>query len=163
MKYFNIEAGLSPELLEKFMDFYNHNQSDDITVVMNSGGGKEFVADIITDIINKDKKRFTIMAVVCYSSAFKLFYHVKCKRVFVNGCMGMMHKSYLSDVIVDSGGKYSYSKDRCAVKTMIDTAHEFSSQFMTPKELKKYNKGDDVFFTFKRMKEIFPDAKIIGI
>lgn len=162
MKYFNIEAGLSPELLERFMDFYNNNQEGDITIVVNSGGGKEFIADVIAEIINNDKDRFTFMAVACYSSAFKLLYNVKCNRVMVNGCMGMMHKSYIDDIVVNSTRDYSYSKDICAVKTMVDIAPVFFKDFMTPKEIKKYNKGDDVFFTFNRMKEIFPQAKVIG-
>jgi hypothetical protein len=34
-------------------------------------------------------------------------------------------------------------------------------KFMTKDELRKYHRGDEVYFTSKRLCEIFPDAKII--
>jgi hypothetical protein len=63
-----------------------------------------------------------------------------------------------------SNGQPTYSEDENIIKNWKERVKdevEFVEKFMTPLELKKYKKGNDVYFTFKRMKEIFPDVEII--
>ena len=64
---------------------------------------------------------------------------------------------------VSSGCKPLYLEDACVVKNWenSDELLDMVKEFLTKKELKKFKQGREVYFTAKRLKEIFPDAGII--
>lgn len=161
MKYFQLEGIINEELLTRFLDCCNNNPDEEITVYINSNGGKTLLCTIITDIINHNSDRFTLVSCGSYSAAFDLFYHAKCKKKIVNQSMGMQHKEFLRDISINSDGKYVYTSDKYENKNNKTLDDSYIKEFMTKKEQKKYKKGDDIYFTFKRMKEIFPEAEII--
>jgi hypothetical protein len=75
----------------------------------------------------------------------------------------MMHYSS-TNINTMSNGQPTYSEDENIIKNWKERVKdevEFVEKFMTPSELKRYKRGNDVYFTFKRMKEIFPDVEII--
>lgn len=161
MKYFQLEGIINEELLTKFMDFCNNYLHEDCTVVINSSGGKNNLATVILDIINSNTSKFTLVSAGCYSAAFYIFYSAKCKRKIIKGSIGMYHKSFAKDINVDSDSKPVYYEDKCLIDNFKDIDNSFILNLLTPKEKKLFQKNDDVYFTFKRMTEIFPDVEVV--
>jgi len=164
MKYFFIEDIMNYELLHKFVAFANASENEPWTILLNSDGGRESVELVILNAINTHKHSVTVVGMYLMSAAFDLFYHAKCKRQLTNGCMGMYHMAY-NELQINVNGRPSYTSGEAMMKRNKETGHakalDFATEFMTPLELKKFKKGDDVYFTFKRLKEIFPDVTII--
>lgn len=161
MKYFQLEGSINGDLLTKFMDFCNSYPNDEWTIVINSPGGYTNVACIILDIINNYAEKITLISAYSSSAAFTLFYFAKCKRRMIYGSLGMHHNEYIKEVIITENGTPKYDIDKCHIKNMKALSHNYLSKVMTKKELKKYNNNNEVYFTFKRMKQIFPDVEII--
>jgi hypothetical protein len=163
MKYFNLSGTIDDSILTRFLDFYNQNNQDEITIVIDSGGGRVACSNVILSIVNDNPAKFTLLNIGSFSSAFCIFYYAKCKKLLSKGSIGMIHMAMVKDVIVDERGKYPYPSDECNVKNAIAMSDKrWCRKFMTEKEFSDYKKGKDVYFTFKRMKEIFPAAKTIG-
>jgi len=162
MKYFQLEGTINEELVTRFMDFCNNNLSDDCTIVINSGGGKSTLAKVVLDIINSNADKITLISAGVYSAALYIFFFAKCKKKIVYGSLGMHHKEYLKDMYITSDGKPKYYDDICQVKNLKTLRDNFLFKFMSKKEKSIYAKSDDVYFTFKRMTEIFPNVEIIG-
>lgn len=161
MKYFHLNGIIDEELLDKFIQFSNENESEDWTIVLNSGGGKQNLSQVILDIINNGKQ-VTLISTGIYSSSFVIFYFAKCQKKLTVGSIGMIHLRSNS-IKMQSHGKPEYTEDECVVSNWKVTKEidSFVEAFMTKAELKDFRRGNDVFFNFKRMKEIFPDAEII--
>ena len=162
MKYFHLNGIINEELLEKFIEFRNENESEEWTIVSNSGGGKSNLAQVILYEINNRTIRTVLVSVGIYSASFVIFYFAKCEKKITEGSIGMIHLR-ANDISIQSHGKPQFSEDACVVKNHKETREidSFVEEFMTKDEVKRYRKGDDVYFTFKRMKEIFPDAETI--
>lgn len=163
MKYFNIDAVLNMDMQKRFTDFANDNQDDDWTVTIYCNGGMKIVEHYILSIINSRSDKVTVIAQEVYSAAFTLFMEASCKNVLTYGAKGMNHLGK-SEMYIMSNGKPEYAEDRCILKNFKERQQEEYlkvAKYMNKKELKKFQKGDDVYFTFKRMKEIFPDAEVI--
>lgn len=162
MKYFHFDGDISEKSLDTFLQFVNENEHEQMSIILNSIGGKKNLTHVILDIINLNADRTTLISCGCYSASFYLFYEAKCKKKMTEGNVGMMHYSS-TNINTMSNGKPAYSEDENIVKNWKEdkSQEEFVKQFMTPVELKKYKRGNDVYFTFKRMKEIFPDVEII--
>ena len=161
MKYFQLEGTIDESLVSKFMDFCNNNLSDDCTIVINSGGGKSTLATVILDIINSNADRITLISAGVYSAAFYIFYFAKCKRKIIYGSLGMHHKEYLKNIYITEKGKPKYQDDICQIENLKSVRDNFLKKIMTKKEKFIYNNDDDVYFTFDRMKEIFPTVEIV--
>jgi len=163
MKYYTVEGVINEESFEKFLGFMNGLEDDsDATIILNSGGGKSNLASVILDIINHNKDRVTLISCGIYSAAFYIFYNAKCKKKMTTESVGMIHRS-VSEMRLASNCNPVYFEDINTIKNWKESESdlEFVSQFMSSKELKVFKKGDDVYFTFKRMKEIFTDVEII--
>lgn len=162
MKYFNIEGTLSHELLDRFMSFYNHYGDEKKTIVLNSGGGQSYVADIILHMINEDADNVKLICSGCQSAAFDIFYLAKCERFMTDFCIGMYHRKFVDNITIDNGGNLGHPYSQVRADNLKTGINKPITGFMTKKELADYNKGLDVFFLFDRMRRIFPQAKIIG-
>lgn len=163
MKYFHIDSEINKELLNRFLEFANNNENEDWTINIYTSGGATVMAKSILYIINQRKDRVTLFCCEAYSAGFELFYDAKCRKVIVQKGKGMIHMNS-SDISIQSNGKPSYSEGACIIKNWEQDKKEDRSwikQILTKKEYKRYKKGWDVYFTFKRMKEIFPNAEII--
>lgn len=161
MKYFQLEGRIDETLVTKFMEFCNMNLSEECTIVINSGGGKSTLAKVILCIINENSEKITLISAGCYSAAFYIFFFAKCKKKIVYGSLGMHHMEYLSDVCINEKGKPKYGEDICQIENLKSIRDNFLKNSMTKKEKSIYNNNDDVYFSFNRMKELFPNADII--
>lgn len=162
MKYFHIEGKIDRELLNKFLLFCNENGNEAWTIVINSVGGMSTVANCILYVINSRFKKCNLICLDAYSAAFYILYNAKCKKTIVKTAKGMYHLA-AAEMYMSSNIKPSYTEDECIIKNWEQDKTDlgFAKKFMTPSEFKKFKQGSDIYFTFKRMCEIFPDAEII--
>lgn len=161
MKYFHLNGIINEELLDKFIQFRNENEFEEWTIVLNSGGGKSNLTQVILYEINS-RPQTVLISTGIYSASFVIFYFAKCIKKITEGSIGMVHLR-ANDIRIQSHGKPEFSEDECIVKNHKETRDiDYAVEaFMTKSEIRRYRKGGDIYFTFKRMKEIFPDAEII--
>lgn len=162
MKYFFIDGKMDGELLQRFISFVNDNQAESWTIILNTAGGKTDVGETVLFIINENKEKCTLIAHNIYSAGFNLFYNAKCSKYLTPSSKGMYHMA-TAELWMRPDGKASYYEDRCITKNMKagnEIDKEFIKGFMTEREQTKFNKGDDVFFTYDRLREIFPGTRL---
>jgi len=94
-----------------------------------------------------------------YSSAFKIFYKFSGKKMMVYWCMWMHHKAH-QEILMNEDWKPTH-QDWFATLRNNKKTQSTPYGFMTTREVKQFNKWEDVFFDFDRMKEIFPDVEVI--
>lgn len=161
MKYFHIEGTINEDLLNRFLQFCNDYENEDWTFVINSRGGKNNCTRVIIHTINERSSNCRVISMGAYSAAFDILYFTRCKKLITQRSLAMIHRGS-AEMSVMSNNKPSYPEDESIVKNWKhDYDIEFASKILTASELKKFKKGDDIFFSFERIIEIFPDAEII--
>lgn len=163
MKYFAMCDIINDAILDKFIPFFNENQSVPCTIVLHSRGGQTYVTDIIIRMIGQmEDVTLTIHSV--YSAALKIAIQADCKKVLSSTAKGMWHMGR-ADMSVAIDTKPYYDEDINHVKNFeIEAAQSIAlaNKIMTKKEFRRFKvKREEVWFDFKRMKQIFPDAEII--
>lgn len=163
MKYFLFDGGIENEDVASLIDFLNQNDGD-VKVGLCSGGGSSGTARFLLDILNQNRHRITLCAVVgVYSAAFEIFYKFKGKKELTFGAKGMYHYGTI-EVRISDAVKPAKGEDRCDFRNMKIYRKErdsFAKMFMNKEELKDFKRNEDIYFDFVRMKEIFSDAEII--
>lgn len=162
MKYFPITDSINSEMLDRFIRFYNDYKDDACTIVIHSRGGFTFVAETLVHMINQ-MPDCTLMIHSAYSAAFELAMQTKCKKILSKFSRGMMHMGRLETSIgVDKKPYYdediNHTKNFHIEKRIGDV---MAKKIMNAAEIKKWKLREEVWFDFKRMKQIFPDAEII--
>lgn len=162
MKYFAIRDAIEDSLYNKFIDFYNQYSEEECRIIIDSGGGEMSAATLFINIINS-MPNVSIVIINAYSAAFIIAYYCKCNKLMYKNSRGMWHYSHMKmDINVD--GKPSYFEHECTLRNFKMQHKEqktFAKKVMNKDEYISYLKGNDVFFDMHRMKQIFPDAKII--
>lgn len=163
MKGFLFNGEFDADGIQSIINFVNANEGE-LSIGIWSGGGRLEPTMFLTDFLNFHKDRITLTAVAgVFSAAFELFYFFKGKKKLHFGSKGMTHYGQMMI-------RYKWNNDTTDAEYKIDK--DFFSQqkkrtdkegakFMTVDELKRFKKGEDVYFDFNRMKEIFPNAEII--
>lgn len=162
MKYFSMTDGINCEMLGKFIKFFNDYSQEPCSIVINSRGGSSYVSETIVHMIS-EMTDCTLIIHGVYSAAFEIAIEAKCKKLLSKFPKGMMHIGRL-DVNVALDGKPYYDEDANHFKNFPverKLMYKLAKRILTKPELIKYNKREEVWFDFKRMKEILPDAKII--
>jgi len=162
MKYFSMNGQINKELFERFIPFYNEHSLSDCVIVLSTAGGDSYISETLIHMINEMPKAMLLIHAV-YSAGFEIAYKVKCKKLLSKTAKGMWHYAR-ADISLNTKGKPYYKEDDCVILNLpIEKKQQetFAKKIMTPKEYKQFSKDDDVYFDFKRMKEIFPDAEII--
>lgn len=161
MKFFQLAGQINTDLLDSFIEFINENEDQKKTVILRSDGGYDLVAKALTYVINSNKENCFLIANCVLSAAFSIFYKAECKKAIIMSSMGMIHRSY-NKIEFNSDGKPTYKEGEVMLKNWKENnGFEDDYPFMTKQEKNFFEKGDDVYFTFNRMKEIFPEAEII--
>lgn len=164
MKLFLLTKQLGEsEHFETLIKFLNET-SDDITFILDCGGGGMHHAHVLVDYINKEPERFTLIGSFIYSAAFTVMYDAKCKKKITRGAIGMFHYPYTKMEIAEND-KSVYTQDVALRKNFKEgikkNTYEWCKLFMTKKELIELEKTNEVFFTTKRLQAIFPGIEII--
>lgn len=161
MKFFQLHGQINMELLDNLIEFMNENEDHEKTIIISSDGGYELTGKAITYLINCYKESCLLIANSVLSAAFNIFYQSDCKKAIMQSSMGMTHKCY-NKIELNTDGKPAYTEGEAVLKNWKENyRRQDEYPFMTKQEKQSFNKGDDVYFTFNRMKEIFPEAEII--
>jgi hypothetical protein len=151
------------ELLTKVTEAVN-SDSERITMYICSDGGWVCVCQVLLNIINKNKDRFKLIGFEnLYSSAFEFFVKAECEKELLPYTLGMIHQptrtmSLNNNLKPFNEGniashervkKYTIPKDEIFIKRLG----------LTPKELREYKKGNDVYFQYDRFLEVAGNYK----
>lgn len=163
MRYHLLKGRIDPETVKATLDFICDVEGN-LTVAIDSTGGEKAYSDMLLFALNQNKDRVTLIALAGVAScAFDIFYGFQGPRKMAFGCMGMTHYSTQSLDIHPNGGA-AYAEGLCQKKNLkAYKERELSTlqEFATAIEVKQFRKGWDVFFSFHRMKEIFPEVEVI--
>lgn len=155
-------GAMNSEMLERLIDFSNNNPSDDWVIILNTSGGGFWPTESMAKIIN-DHKETTIIVQGAYSSGLMLLMMVRCKIILSKGCRGMWHYGKWSVDLNDAGKPYYY--DDAAIVDNLPIFKRISDKIarkiMTKSEMTRFKNKHDVYFSPKRMTEIFPNADIM--
>lgn len=156
MKYFTLEK-IEKDSFHSLMDFLN--QEWEKTVYINSPWWDISYTEMILKDINS-RTDVVLVANCIMSSGFRLFYWFNGKKYIMTWAYWMLHRSYTSNIIIDNRGKVTYPDHKCAVKSIKQQVNP-TYKNLKKKEVKDYKKWYDVYFTFKRLKELFPAVEVI--
>lgn len=159
MKYFTIMK-ITHDHFNEFVKFTNDHPDENWGIVLDSVGGQSALMKIIVEIINSRPDKVKIYCNNAYSAAFEILWNVKCDIYFSDFTKGCVHLPK-AEMFIMSNNKPAYYEDECIVKGWKENGDDVShyKKFLTKKEWKKIKKGDDIFFTYKRMRKIFPNSK----
>ena len=162
MKSYYFTKTIDPESTQELMNFIEENEGD-LTIYLRCGGGEDWAREVMSDCMEKNKDRITLITNgYIYSNAFRLFFSFTGKRIVMGDTIGMFHQSSKKTDITESG-KPQYLDDIEAMKRdKID--HKISLKWckdigLTDKEIRKFKRMDDVYFTEARLRELL-DAQI---
>lgn len=157
MRIGSFEGEINEELVKEIASFLNGE--DQVIMYLYSLGGKVPSAEIIIDMINRNKERVHLIGIgILGSSAFRIFHKVQCKKELHPSCTGFWHQSTVK-IDVNQNGKpdtnwdqHWYKVNRKAKKDTFDISKELN---LNKKEMKRLKKGYDIYFSAKRMKQLF--------
>lgn len=159
---FQIKGKLDFDLLDRFTECVNQ-EHEKITIYLNCTGGSANVYEIMNDIINKNPDRFELIAMNgILSAAFMLFFKATCSKRIMMNTIGMIHQGN-QEFTLNDNLKPTYTID-VAWKKRMKKEHLQGIEFvksigLNKKELKKYKRGDDVYFQYERLVELFNNYK----
>lgn len=159
---FQIKGKLDLDLLERFTECVNQDYKK-ITIYLNCTGGSVSAYEVMTDIVNENPERFDIIAINgILSAGFMFFFKCKCKKRILRNTIGMIHQGH-QDITLNDNQKPTYVIDYVYKKRM-KIEHKQGIEFvksigLTKKEFKKYKRGDDVYFQYERLVELFNNYK----
>lgn len=161
--YFYQTMGFDGDGVQSLINFINHNQGK-LLVGIQSSGGRSGVAQMVLKILNDNTDRVTLCAVSgVYSAAFEIFKGFKGQKAMTDNTIGMAHYGK-NEFHLHTNGRPVYFEDEAVLQQNKKAAPKEvaeAASYMTPFELRKFRKGDEVYFGFDRMKQLFPDAEII--
>lgn len=150
------------EMLTKVFEVFN-NTKEVITIYISSGGGKVSIQNALTDFINCNQKRFKVVGFnnLC-SSAFIFFLKIHCEKRLVPDTIGMLHQ-IRTEIDLDEFLKPYYRSDEAEIlrqKIQKEESQKFIKRLgLSPAEIKKYNKNDDLYFQYDRFLELVENYK----
>lgn len=154
---------MNEAMLEKFVVFFNQYQSQACTIILHTRGGQTYVTDAIVTMVNQ-MEDVTLIINAIYSAGFEFALRADCKKILAKTARGMWHLGRC-DMSMAIDGKPFYDEDINHLKTFpieYKLSCTLAKKIMTKDEFHKLKvKREEVWFDFKRMKQIFPDAEIM--
>lgn len=153
-----IEGELILEVYEKFIDSFNKIPLDrNITVYISSEGGDLWIGEEILDVLNTHKDNIELVVSAQVSSgAFEVAYKFKGKKRVLPGSMSVLHlytDTFKYRELLKKNSYARWSKDVCLVR-VIKEFNKMIETFLTKDEIKRINKGEDLYIHTDRLSEI---------
>lgn len=152
-------AEITPESVQELIESMEEFLLQDLPVDLyfSSDGGVLYAREILTRFLNDWKDQITLIGFGgLYSSGFALFHDFKGLRELVQECTGMVHIGTQQN---DSRGLRNPDSYHSIMDRNLDylntQLYEQYKPFLTPTERKKFQKGEDLYFTRTRLKTIF--------
>lgn len=157
MRIGSFEGEINEELAKEIAAFLSGD--DEVIIYLNSTGGRVASAEIIIDMINRNKDRITLIGIsILGSSAFRLFHKAQCKKELHPHCTGFWHQSTVKIDINQNGkpdGAWDKHWEKLNKVLKKETLQMSKEMGLSKKERKKIKKGYDIYFSAKRMKQLF--------
>lgn len=155
-----LEGTVNEEMVDILIKAENETPiGEELIVFFNSPGGRADSMEVLLDIINESDKISVVKVYsVVYSAGFILT--MRCQKYveILEGCLGMAHRAFFPSVGVKDNLKISKDileemkiASKSAKKLIKDL---IKLNIFTKKEVKRIKKGDDVFFSTKRLREM---------
>ena len=146
------------KLLDQFIKDWNESEKTTQKkkdIYIDSPGGFVSIFQVIQNMIDSCLDKCSLTAVgELHSSAFELFYSVKCKRKILPFTFGMYHLSY-DDITIDEKGKAKEEYGKARLDNLkLTKQHTISfckSVGMNQKEIREITSGRDVYFQQDRL------------
>lgn len=155
-----LEEEITRETVDKLIAALKEaGDQGELDIYFASNGGARYLSDVIVDIINAHWNKITLIAHSdLQSAAFEVFFKSKCPRRVMPQAIGMYHQSY-ADFTLNCSKKIVSESDRLVLKGMNTVALQemsglLSSLGATEKEIRKFKRGDDVWFDSSRLQEM---------
>ena len=151
------EKTIDEDLLTSISEAISSN--DDIKIYLNSTGGMEWCSSAIIDIINSNKDRVELIGFgYLLSAAFHIMMESECKKRILDNTYGMYHQS-VWDLEISALNKPSNVLDKFRVENSIKEYRIYYEKKckewgFNEQELKRYKKGEDVYFSYERFKQL---------
>ena len=148
---------VNEDLLVSISESISNN--DNVKIYLNSTGGSEWCSLAIVDIINNNKDKVELIGFgYLLSAAFHIMVESKCKKRILDNTYGMYHQS-IWDVEISALNKPSNVLDKFRVEKSIKGYRVYYEEKckewgFSEQELKIYKKGEDVYFSYERFKEL---------
>lgn len=160
MKLIFQKENFDKDFIEKLAKAINESNPEEvIEMYLHSNGGSTAIKEAVTDIINANPEKFTLVGYeYLASSAFNLFIKAKCRKKLLPGTIGMYHLA-TNTLDFNDRMKPVYGIDEACIKRIKEFDHPSNLEFMkacgfTAKETRQAIKGNDVFFQYERFLEI---------
>lgn len=153
---------INEESIVPLLDFIESNPGEK-RIYLCSDGGNSGATSILLDVMTRNQGDITLIAYDnVFSNAFRLFKSFNGRKYMVDGCEGMIH---LQTNSLPYAGPVKYAGRTKSVIDTIDYCRERNineyANLINDEEFEAYKEGQDVFFSFQRMTEMFPDVPII--
>lgn len=148
------------ELFEKiasFLDKYDENEV--LAIWLSSRGGDCSVTEAIRDLLESDERVVLVAYDMISSSALDLFLSTNCAKTLTDGTVACFHKSFYPNVKVIKDSRIPmFGRQESLVgeiyRSESDT-DEHVKKFLSDEELESYEKGEDIWLNYQRLKEIY--------
>ena len=154
--------GLTNSIL-KFLE-----EDGNLVIGLDSPGGEIGAAMVLLQALSTRNEQFNKVTLIGVnylgSSAFRLFYSYRGPKLLTMNCIGMAHQTKI-EVAIASNNKPSNDEGvtHLANRDIIfEDETNFAKKFMTHIEFEKFCDNKDIWFDLRRMREIFPDVKVIS-
>lgn len=134
-----------------------------LDIYIRSGGGDNSIGIAMTDLVNTNECRTTLIAMGgVFSGAFELFFMADCEKRILPCTVGMYHYGAVDIVFRDNnapqkGADEAYLRTLESVKKRTDYVAKICG--FTKEEIEKLEAGEDVGFDYMRMLEMLEFSK----
>ena len=148
------------ELFEKiasFLDKYDENEV--LAIWLSSRGGDCSVTEAIRDLLESDERVVLVAYDMISSSALDLFLSTNCAKTLTDGTVACFHKSFYPTVkVIKDSRTPMFGRQESLVgeiyRSESDTDNHVK-KFLSDEEIELYEKGEDIWLNYQRLKEIY--------
>ena len=148
------------ELFEKiasFLDKYDENEV--LAIWLSSRGGDCSITEAIRDLLESDERVVLVAYDMISSSALDLFLSTNCAKTLTDGTVACFHKSFYPTVkVIKDSRTPMFGRQESLVgeiyRSESDT-DEHVKKFLSDEEIELYEKGEDIWLNYQRLKEIY--------
>lgn len=147
------------ELFEKiasFLDKYDENEV--LAIWLSSRGGVCSVTEAIRDLLESDERVVLVAYDMISSSALDLFLSTNCAKTLTDGTVACFHKSFYPTVKVIKDSRTPMFGRQESLVGEIYRSESYTDKhvkkFLSDEELESYEKGEDIWLNYQRLKEI---------
>jgi len=162
--YLNETIGPDCDTLLQRMNEQLTTTDNHIQLYLDSMGGHGIYGSMIIDLINNYADRITLIINVAQSAAFDIFIFTKCEKVISSHALGMLHEPEYENIKtreLKCNTSYKKAMDEFTTKASREDMQLYSKLF-NKNIIKRYLKGEDVYFGHSEMVKINEKLKKIN-